>query len=78
MGNVHFKWAFSEASALFLRHATGGKTCLATLEKKHGKGKAVDPGAQDWLGGLLYRVARHHLLPGEVHGGLSSGPSHSA
>jgi len=26
---------------LFLRHATGGKKFLATLEKKHGKGKAL-------------------------------------
>ena len=26
---------------LFLRHATGGKKFLATIEKKHGKGKAL-------------------------------------
>ena len=26
---------------LFLRHATGGKKLLATIEKKHGKGKAL-------------------------------------
>ena len=41
MGNVHLKWAFSEAAVLFLRHATGGKKFLATIEKKHGKGKAL-------------------------------------
>ncbi len=41
MGNVHLKGAFSEAALLFLRHATGGKKFLATLEKKHGKGKAL-------------------------------------
>jgi hypothetical protein len=40
-GNVHLKWAFSEAAVLFLRHAAGGKKCLATIEKKHGKGKAL-------------------------------------
>ena len=41
MGNVHLKWAFSEAAVLFLRHATGGKKYLAPIEKKHGKGKAL-------------------------------------
>jgi transposase len=29
MGNVHLKWAFSEAAVLFLRHTKDGKTFLA-------------------------------------------------
>jgi len=41
MGNVHLKWAFSEAAVLFLRHAAGGQQLLAGIEKKHGKGKAL-------------------------------------
>ena len=41
MGNVHLKWAFSEAAVLFLRHAAGGQKFLATIAKKHGKGKAL-------------------------------------
>jgi transposase len=41
MGNVHLKWAFSAAAVLVLRHATGGKKCLAPLEKQHGNGKAL-------------------------------------
>src|SRR5881296_460665 len=41
MGNVHLKWAFSEAAVLFLRHTTDGKKILAGIEKKHGKGKAL-------------------------------------
>jgi len=41
MGNVHLKWAFSEAAVLFLRHTTEGKRILARLEKQHGKGKAL-------------------------------------
>ena len=41
MGNVHLKWAFSEAAVLFLRHAPAGKPLLAHLEKKHNKGKAL-------------------------------------
>jgi hypothetical protein len=41
MGNVHLKWAFSEAAVLFLRHTKDGKKLLAAIEKKHGKGKAL-------------------------------------
>jgi transposase len=41
MGNVHLKWAFSEAAVLFLRHAAGGTRLLSEIEKKHGKGKAL-------------------------------------
>ena len=39
MGNVHLRWAFSKAAVLFLRHTKDGKKLLATIEKKHGKGK---------------------------------------
>ena len=41
IGNVHLKWAFSEAAVLFVRHCTEGKKLLARMEKKHGKGKAL-------------------------------------
>jgi transposase len=41
MGNVHLKWAFSEAAVLFLRHTKDGKKLLAGMVKKHGKGKAL-------------------------------------
>jgi transposase len=41
MGNVHLKWAFSEAAVLFLRHAPGGKTLLTDIEETHGKAKAL-------------------------------------
>lgn len=41
MGNVHLKWAFSEAAVLFVRHAPEGKKLLARLEKRFGKGKAL-------------------------------------
>lgn len=41
MGNVHRKGAFSEASVLFLRPTTGGKTRLAGIEHKHGNGQAL-------------------------------------
>jgi len=41
MGNVHLKWAFSEAAVLFVRHSAEGKRLLAKLEKRFGKGKAL-------------------------------------
>jgi len=41
MGNVHLKWALSEAAVLFLRHTAEGKKRLARFEKTHGKGKAL-------------------------------------
>ena len=41
MGNVHLKWAFSEAAALFLHGNAAGQKYFARLEKKHGKGKAL-------------------------------------
>ncbi len=41
IGNVHLKWAFSEAAVLFLRGNKKGQQYLEKLEKKHGKGKAL-------------------------------------
>jgi transposase len=41
IGNAHLKWAYSEASVLFLAKCPEGKKILAPLEKKHGKGKAL-------------------------------------
>ncbi len=41
MGNRHLKWAFSEAAILFLRESDRAKRCVARLEAKHGKGKAL-------------------------------------
>lgn len=41
LGNVHLKWAFSEAAVLFVRHSAEGKVWLARMTKRHGKGKAL-------------------------------------
>jgi len=38
MGNVHLKWAFSEAAIGFVRHSEQGKKLLARLEKRFGLG----------------------------------------
>jgi len=41
IGNVHLKWAFSEAAVLFLCNNPEGQKLLARLERKHGKAKAL-------------------------------------
>jgi transposase len=41
IGNVHLKWAFSEAAVLFLRVNPAGMKYKKRLEKKHGKQKAL-------------------------------------
>ena len=58
MGTVHLKWAFSEASVLFLRHTTGGKKLLAGIEKKHGKGKALSILAHKIGRAVFYMLSR--------------------
>lgn len=58
MGNVHLKWAFSEAAVLFLRHAPSGKPLLAGIEKKHGKGKALSILAHKIGRAVYYILAR--------------------
>lgn len=41
IGNVHLKWAFSEASVLFLRANPKGQKFVDKLSAKHGKAKAL-------------------------------------
>jgi transposase len=41
IGNVHLKWAFSEAAVLFLRANPEGMKYKKRLEQKHGKSKAL-------------------------------------
>jgi transposase len=58
MGNVHLKWAFSEAAVLFLRHTKDGKKILAGIEKKHGKGKALSILAHTIGRAVFYMLSR--------------------
>jgi len=62
MGNVHLTWAFSEAAVLFLRHAPGGKTLLAEIERKHGKGKALSILAHKIGRAVLYMLSRRAVF----------------
>jgi transposase len=58
MGNVHLKWAFSEAAVLFLCHNAKGKHLLAQIQKKHGKGKALSILAHKIGRAVYYMLAR--------------------
>ena len=57
MGNVHLKWAFSEAAVLFLRH-TEGKKLIARIETQHGKGKALSILAHTIGRAVFYMLSR--------------------
>lgn len=41
IGNVHLKWAFSEAAVMMLRHSAGARDLHTRLVQRHGKGKAL-------------------------------------
>jgi transposase len=58
MGNVHLKWAFSEAAVLFVRHCAQAKPLLARWEKQHGKGKALSILAHKLGRAAYYVLAR--------------------
>jgi len=58
MGNVHLKWAFSEAAVTFLRHNSDGKRMLARLEKTHGTGKALSILAHKIGRAVYYMLSR--------------------
>lgn len=59
MGNVHLKWAFSEAAATFLRANPLGQKLFTRLERKHGKGKAMGVLAAK-LGRAVYFMLKRH------------------
>jgi transposase len=62
MGNVHLKWAFSEAAVLFLRHSPEGRTVLARLRKQHGKGKALSILAHKIGRAVFYMLSRRTVF----------------
>jgi transposase len=57
IGNAHLKWAFSEATVLFMRESERAKHFVAKLTKKHGKGKAISILAHK-LGRAIYTILR--------------------
>jgi len=57
IGNVHLKWAFSEAAVLLLRDNPEAQILKQRLEKKHGKAKAISILAHK-LGRATYYVIK--------------------
>ncbi len=61
IGNVHLKWAFSEAAVLFLAKCDGAKALQARIERKHGKAKSLSI-----LAHKIGRAVYHMLSRGTV------------
>lgn len=57
IGNAHLKWAFSEATVLFMRESQRAKDFVAKKAQKHGKGKAMSILAHK-LGRAVYYVLK--------------------
>jgi transposase len=62
IGNVHLRWAFAEAAALFLRHHQPGKASLTKWEHNHGKAKALTVLAQKLARAVYYMLAREQAF----------------
>jgi hypothetical protein len=65
MGNVHLKWAFSEAAVLFLRPTQDGRKLLTRIEKTHGKGKALSILAHKIGRAVFYLLSRRTVFSPE-------------
>jgi transposase len=62
IGNVHLKWAFSEAAALFLRQNARAQKYLAKLTKKHSKAKAMTLLAQKIARAVYFMLRRDQVF----------------
>jgi len=62
IGNVHLRWAFAEAAALFLRHNQPGKAYFTQLEHNHGKATALTVLAQKLARAVYYLLTRHQAV----------------
>ena len=62
IGNVHLKWAFSEAAVLFLRNNPKGKAYLQRMARKHGKPKALSILAHKIGRTVYYMMARRQTF----------------
>jgi transposase len=60
IGNAHLKWAFSEASVLFIKGNEPAKKYLDRLAQKHNKGKALSISAHK-LGRAAYFILKNKV-----------------
>lgn len=66
IGNVHLKWAFSEAAIFFLRGNPQGQKYLKRIEKKHGKRKALSILAHKLGRSVYYMLKRKQTFSMEA------------
>ena len=62
IGNMHLKWAFSEAAVLFLRQNPEAMKYKKKLENKHGKSKALSILAHRLGRAVYYMLKRHRAF----------------
>lgn len=58
IGNVHLKWAFSEAAVGFLGKSSEGRKIVERLRRKHGKAKAISILAHKLGRAVYYMLTR--------------------
>ena len=58
IGNVHLKWAFSEAAVGFLGKSPEGRKIVERLRRKHGKAKAISILAHKLGRAVYYMLTR--------------------
>ena len=62
IGNVHLRWAFAEATVLFLRQSQPGNAYCAKLAHQHGKAKALTVLAHKLARAVYYLLTRKHAF----------------
>jgi len=66
IGNVHLKWAFSEAAVLFLRRNIEAVKYRDKLSRKHGKAKSLTILAHKLARAVYYILKRKEVFQPEV------------
>jgi len=66
IGNVHLKWAFSEAAVLFLRKNEAAKLYRARLVKRHGKAKSLTILAHKIARAVFFILKRRTVFQAET------------
>jgi len=66
IGNVHLKWAFSEAAVLFLRKNEAAKIYRAKLVKRHGKAKSLTILAHKIARAVFFILKRRTVFEAET------------
>jgi len=62
IGNVHLKWAFSEAAVLFLRRNPDARKYREKLQRKHGKAKSLTILAHKLARAVYYILKRKEVF----------------